>query len=254
MSISRQFLLLLGLLTFVIAGCSSSSKDKKSTEKAPAEELYLRAEGEMKNENYIQAIDLFNELKTKFPYSKFARESELRIGDAYFSQESYAEAAATYQGFIQLYPKDKKVDYALYQKGLCHTRNSPSTISRDLTKSLEAISTFESLIAKHPSSSYVAKARKEKIEMRKRLAAKEHYVGNFYFIRDHFLSASLRYDRILKEFSGLGFDEIALFRSGVSYLNIQQNGKAKERLTELIKRFPNHPLTENAKDKLNEIN
>jgi outer membrane protein assembly factor BamD len=248
--LNRQ-LTLAGLCLLIALGCSST--DEKHEGKTAAEDLYTKASQEMKDENYQRAIELYNELKTKYPYSTHAKDAELGVADAYFKQDSFTEAAASYNSFLQLYPKDDRVPYALFQQGLSYANDTPGVIARDLVKAQDAVDVFTRLIERYPQSNFKGDAEKKRREMREKMAAKEEYIGNFYYIRDFWQSASMRYERIIQEFAGLGFDEIALFRAGMSLKNLEQKEKAKEYLSRLIQKYPGHPLAGDAKEALEKL-
>ena len=56
-----------------------------------------------------------SEVKRKYGYSRYARLAELRLADADFQQEKYAEATAGYKSFVHDYPNDPQIPYARYQ-------------------------------------------------------------------------------------------------------------------------------------------
>src|SRR5262249_45370554 len=147
-------------------------------------------------------------------YSSRAADAELRIADAYFAQESYLEAESAYGIYRELHPTDPRSDYVQYQIGLSYFHQIPSDSARDLSAAYKAIENFELLAQKFPNSTYLAKGREFIIEARRRLAEHENYVADFYYQRQHYLSASYRYSALLKNFSKLGYDEEALFRLG----------------------------------------
>src|SRR5690606_19802655 len=104
------------------------------------------------------------------------------------------------------------------------------------------------LVKKYPKSDFVEKANQKKMEMRKKLAHREEYVGNFYFIRDQWLAAAGRYERLYLEFPGLGFDELALSRAAKSFAKMNQKEKARTYFQLLVERFPKHPFAAEAKE------
>lgn len=236
--------------TLVGTGCSSTPDGPENT---PGQALFEKASKELQEENYIQAIEMFNEVKTKYPYSKYAKAAELSIADAYYGQESFPEAAASYQGFVELYPKDDRASYALFRQALSTVNQVPSQLARDLTKAREAISILDEVSNRFPQSKFVTEAKSIKLEMRKKLAAKEDYIGNFYFVRDLYLSAANRYAALATVYPGLGFDEIAHYRAGVAYARAEKPEMAEKFLKEFLSRFPQHPLSGEAKEELKKV-
>jgi len=91
---------------------------------------------------------------------------------------------------------------------------------------------------KFPSSSFVKTAQEHVVEARKRLAEHENYVANFYYQRQHYLSASYRYSALLQDYSNLGYDEEALYRLVQSYYHIKMYDNAEDAAKRLLNQFP----------------
>jgi outer membrane protein assembly factor BamD len=227
----------LGWIFFTL--CLTQCAHQETKEEESAEALYKDAEDSLKDEKYMIAIERYRDIKNRFPYSARATDAELRIADAYFAQESYIEAESAYEIFAELHPTHPKADYVLFRIALSYFNQIPDVSSRDLSAAFKAIEAFDKLISRFPNSEFVVKAKEHVVEARKRLAEHENYVADFYYQREHYLSASYRYTALLREFPNLGYDEEALFRLGQSYFNIRMYPNAKEVFTRLLAEFPN---------------
>jgi lipopolysaccharide transport protein LptA len=109
---------------------------------------------------------------------------------------------------------------------------------RDQTFTQKGLSNFEYLVATYPPSLFTAKA-KEKIEIcKKRLAAHEFYVGNFYYKHGNFKAASLCFQGLPEKFPKMDQEDKVLFLLGKSYLELDQGEKAREAFTRLIAEYP----------------
>lgn len=236
------------LLAVSLTRCTSAQYAKEDPEG-----VYQEAEEAAKDEHYLQAIEKYRELKNRYPYSSRAIDAELRIADAYFAQESYLEAESSYEIFKELHPTHPKSDYVQYQIALSYYYQIPSNSARDLSAAFKAIDSFDQLAQKFPNSQFVPKAKEFTIEARKRLAEHEVYVAEFYFRREHYLSASYRYSSLLRNFSNLGYDEEALLRLGECYTKIRMFGNAKDALRRLVTQFPSGDLTAQAKAMLDDL-
>jgi outer membrane protein assembly factor BamD len=217
----------------LLSGCSST--DKKSD---TAEGAYGIAQEYDKDERFEEAIKRYQDVKNKFPYSKYATMSELSIADVYFKQESYPEAQVAYQSFKDLHPKHPQIDYVTYRLALSFFNQLPSTIDRDLSLAQSTILYFDEVISHYPNSEYAKDAKEKKEATVKMLAAKEDYIADFYFIRDKYDSALIRYDGLLKKYPGLGFDAKALGRAAVAASRNGEPDRAQKYLSELQNRFP----------------
>jgi outer membrane protein assembly factor BamD len=217
----------------VLPGCSSD--DKRSD---IAEEAYKNAQEFDKEERYEEAIKRYQEVKNKFPYSKYATMAELAIGDAYYKQESFPEAQIAYQSFKDLHPKHPQIDYVTFRLAMSFYSQLPETVDRDLTLSSSAITFFDEMIQQYPNSEHAKESREKKEATLKMLAAKEDYIAEFYFIRKKFDSSLLRYESLLRKYPGLGFDAKALSRAAVAAGKIGEPDKRNKFLAELKAKFP----------------
>lgn len=240
---------MLVLVTSLMAHCAH-----KEANPDDPDALFNEAEEAFKDEKFLIAIDKYRDIKNRFPYSTRATDAELRIADAYFDQESYIEAESAYEIFKELHPTHPKAAYVQYRIALSFYDQIPSNSARDLTAAHKAIESFNVVIDKYPSSEFVAKAKEYIQESRKKLAEHQNYVADFYFQRQHYLSASYRYSALLQEFSNLGYDEEALFRLGKSYFNVRMFSNAKDALRRFVTQFPSSQFTAEAQSLLDDIN
>lgn len=235
---------LVALSFIVLAGCSSS--DIKPT--SEAEGAYQTAEKLEENERYEESIDKYNEVKNKYPYSKFAVLAELRVADVHFKREAFVEAQTAYQLFKELHPRNPQIAYVTFRLALSYYNQLPSTIDRDLSVAHRAIYHFDELVRNYPDSEFVAEAKEKRKDCRNRLGEKEAYIAEFYFIRDQFDSALGRYEGLLKEFEVDGFAPAALLGAGKSAKGAGELDKSKKYLVRLASDFPNSDEAKTAKD------
>ena len=238
-------------LPFVILLFSSffvacSSNDKQAT--SEAERAFFIAEKLEENERYEEAIEKYGEIKNKYPYSKFATMSELRIAEVHFKRETFIEAQAAYQLFKELHPRHPEIPYVTFRLALSYFFQLPSTIDRDLSVAHRAIYHFDELSRNYPDSGYVAEAKEKRKDCRTRLAQKEAYIAEFYFIRNKFESALGRYEQLLKEFEVDGFAPEALWGAARSAKSAGDQDKAKRYLTRLISEYGSSEQAEQGKN------
>jgi outer membrane protein assembly factor BamD len=231
----KSIIIFSSLLTLLFSSCSSNEKKESET----AEAAFAKAKEYEKDESYLQAIDKYNEVKNKFPYSNLAVQAELAIADIRFKEESWPEAQAMYQLFKELHPKHPNIPFVTHRLGLSYFNQLPTTIDRDLGVATQAITTFDEVIARFPNSEYIQEAREKKLSAQKMLAEKEIYIADFYFKKGQWLSALGRYEGVLAKHSGYGFDEKALARSVICSQKSKDEKKAKTLLEKLKTSFPN---------------
>jgi outer membrane protein assembly factor BamD len=218
----------------ILAGCASSEKIDPNT----AEGAYKLGLSYAEDERYEEAVAQFATVKNKFPYSRFATEAELKIADIQFEREFFIEAQNAYQIFKELHPRHPKSDYVTYQLAMSFFEQLPSTIDRDLSLADQAILYFEEVINSYSTSKYMKKARKKRKKCKQMLAEKILYIADFYFIRDIYDSALTRYEQLLREYPGIGFNDRALYGATMSADKVKDKKKREFYLSNLRENFP----------------
>jgi outer membrane protein assembly factor BamD len=203
------------VLLFVFSGCGILGWfGKKKNTDAPPDTLAQQGIKEMRNKNYIDAIDTFEKLKDRYPYSDQALLAQIKVADAKFYDKKYQEAFQSYREFEKLHPTNKAVSYCIFQEGLCFYRQR-STIDRDQTYTHNAIREFTRLKQKFPKCDYIPRADKYLTRCRQDLAEHEFYVANFYYTTEHYEAALERYQGLVQD-----------------YPDFSKNGEARQRIKE----------------------
>ncbi|MFZ9594987.1 MAG: outer membrane protein assembly factor BamD [Bdellovibrionia bacterium] len=180
-----------------LGACSSIAVDENDPASVMAD-----AENEIKSYHYLLAVDKLRMIKNKFPYSSIATDAQLRIADVYFLQESYIEAAASYEAFKDLHPKHPKAEYALFQMGRSYFKDIPSVTARDLASAHHALEGYLHYLSLYPHGEYTPQAQQDVAEIHQLLADKELLIGDFYFKRKLYEAARPRYEQVLKTYPG----------------------------------------------------
>ncbi|MEM1349911.1 MAG: outer membrane protein assembly factor BamD [Myxococcota bacterium] len=219
-----------------------------------AERAYKSAEKAFRSKDFLEAIRRYNIIRTKFPYSRFAKLADLRIADAYFEQEKYATAVEQYRNFTKLYPDHRQVTYAAWRVALSFYEQMPDDYwplppgyERDLARARDAEREVRYFMRRYPDTEYSEGANAKLLEIRRRLADHEFYVATFYLKLENPRAAALRLTYLLQNYSGLGLDPNALFLLARSYLELKDVGKAVRALTDLVEVHPKHPLAADAR-------
>ncbi len=214
-------------------GCSAETIDNDS----PPEKQYAEGERLLSKDRYLEAVERFRILKSRYPYSKYAALATLRIGDAHFQEEAYIEAASAYKVFRELYPKHEQAAYALHRIGESHFNEVPSAIDRDLDSAYSAINAYTQLLKDYPGSEHAKDADKKIHELRGKLAEKENYVGNFYFKRELYEAAAGRYALLVDTYPNYGYNREGLYRLAYSYERMGEYRKAQDAIERLDREF-----------------
>ena len=171
-------------------------------EPGPAE---LMAEGLEKFDKgyWDDAVEAFQGVKDRYPYSKYAIMAELKLADTQYQKEEFDAAFEAYDEFEKLHPKNKDITYVIYQKGMCHFRQL-STIDREQIHAQQARAEFERLVKRFPRNEYAMRARKKIRVCIVSLAEYELYVGNYYLKMGRYSAAIARYSYIIEHYPDTG--------------------------------------------------
>jgi outer membrane protein assembly factor BamD len=243
---SRLVLVLLVSWGLVGAGCASGpEKRPRVSYRTSAKENFLKGKKAFEDEDYLEAAEYFKFVKSKFPYSAFATESDLYLADCDFERDRFMEAADKYRHFVKLHPRNKKVPYALYRVAMCHFEQipdewwfSPPAHEMDQSETVRTIREFDYYLKRFPQDEYVPKAQEFLKKCKVRMAEQVMYVLNFYRKRDHFRAVIWRADELLKKYPGLGYDEEVLYYKSQAQVEVEDPQGAKETLHQLLSRFP----------------
>jgi len=229
-------------------GCTTAPKFDLNT----AQGLFDQAEYYAKDERFEEAIEKFEAVKNKHPYSKYAVEAKLRIADIQYERDAFIEAQGAYQLFKDMHPKHPKIDYVTFRLAMSYYNQLPSTIDRDLSVSDKAIQYFNEVLTSYPNSEYVPEAKEKKADTLKKLAAKEYYIGDFYFIREKYESALNRFEGLLKTYPDSDLVVKTLYGAAYSAHALGRNDKAQRYYSNLKVHFPDSEEYRRAKEDLNE--
>lgn len=198
-----EILLPLILVAF-LGGCSTVKGwfAKKEPEKPP-EIMADEAIKDLKKKKYDNAIETFEKLKDRYPYSDQAMLAQIKLADAYFYKKKYDEAYQAYKDFEKLHPTNKAVSYVIYRQGLCFYKQR-STIDRDQSFTTKAMGEFRRLKQKFPQSEFIPKADKYLAQCRKDLAEHEFYVAEFYFKTKRYQASLDRFQALSQEYPEFG--------------------------------------------------
>jgi outer membrane protein assembly factor BamD len=226
-----------------IKGFGKSGSDKGDTLEVPAQVLANEAEQSFKEGNYEEAADLFQQLKDRYPYSRYGLLADLRVGDAYAKAKRWDEAALAYEDFIRLHPKNEVVPYTLYQMGMVYHQQM-LTADRDPNLSRKATDTFQHLLREYPNDEWAVKAMPRLKESLERLAGHDMSVGNFYYCTKHYEAAIGRYKSVLTQYPDVGLyneamEGIRKAQMALDAMSEEERNKRRDERRDLVVAPPN---------------
>jgi outer membrane protein assembly factor BamD len=173
-----------------------------------ATSLASRAQERMDADDYVDAAELWQQLRDQYPYSALAQLATLRLGDAYYLNAKYIEAFSAYKTFEQRYPLSDAIPYVLYQEGMTHYQQMKG-VDRDQTPAILVIRIMGNLVNTYPDSEYAARAKARISEAQNNVAGHEFYVGEFYFKRKDYSAAMKRFMGLIEFAPDSGYHQRA---------------------------------------------
>lgn len=204
----RLYRLLAVVIIAALAACSSG-RGGIDDPNADARSIFKRAERALENGNYEMATQGFEFLQAVYPFSEFAKQSQIDLMYAYYRNDDKESAIESADQFLLENPTHPRVDYAHYLKGLVNFERKRGPMERMLRVDLakrppdhleESYRSFSIVANQFPDSPYAADARQRMVYLRNRLAQYEIYVAAYYMNRGAFVAASNRARYVLENF------------------------------------------------------
>jgi outer membrane protein assembly factor BamD len=251
--------LLFGLAFLATAGCGGA-QDNMLGYAQSAEKAYEKGMDDFEDEDCAGAEKTFEEVRRKFPFSRFAPLAELRIADCQYIQGSFSSAAVSYQQFLKTHPTHEDAHYAAFKKAMSYYELIPGDYlitpppwERDQASTRDARMAFDSFIKTYPGSANVPKATQLLEEVENALVRHEMYVAKFYLSRADRRAAAVRLQGIRTQFPSSSLVPEAMLLQAQTYLEMAQPDKARAVLEEIVAYFPAHYQSLRARQYLSAI-
>jgi outer membrane protein assembly factor BamD len=239
----------------MLSGCAN--KDQVLRQQSE-QQYYEAAQKAMDANNFIMAVEQLEELESRFPFGRYAVQTQLDLIYAYYRSLEYTAAALQADRFIRQNPTHEDVDYAYYMKGLSNfstdrgllARILPTTpAERDISPIQRAFSDFSELLNKFPNSRYAHDAQQRMIYLRNLMAEHELIAARYYVQRQAFVAVLNRAKTVMENYPKTPAvpEAMALAVKAYRELDLPQLAARTEKL--LSNNYPNYPEL-NAQGKL----
>ena len=202
------FLLALFLL-LSFSGCADfkktfnfSSIDEEGNEikgediNLPAKDLLVKGMDDYNVGKYFTAVEFFNDITNRFPFSPEATLAELKAADSSYYLERYVEALVLYEEFENRHPTNESIPYVMYQKAMCNYKQI-GRVDRDTAGAVKSIELFNQLLKAYPNSPYTSDAKARVKTATEFLANHEYCVVEYYIRTQKFDQALVRLKYLL---------------------------------------------------------
>ena len=225
-----NFILII-LISFFSVSCSKDVVEKSIIKEKNMElqmiDAYKEGLNELENGDALFAAKKFNEAEVLFPQSDFAPNAALMAAYSYYSQNYYGDAIAELERFIKIYPNHYNISYAEYLLGLSFYEQIIDE-KKDLQSIENAKNIFLDLVEKYPNTDFAMDANFKLDLINDVLAAKEIYIGRYYFDKKKWISAINRFRTITDDYDSTIYVEEALHRLVEIYYIIGLEDESKK--------------------------
>jgi outer membrane protein assembly factor BamD len=248
--LARSYLILALLVSVIALQSCSSNKNKNPFSNYNEQKLYEVAQGHLKGNRFVLAVEALQQLESDFPFGKYANSAQLSLIYAYYrsSEPALAESAAA--RFIRLQPNHPNVDYAYYLRGLTAFPKADTLFQsafgsdlsqKDMDSTQKAFIRFSELVDRFPESQYAPDAAKRMEYLRNLLARSEVNVANYYLDRGAYLAAANRGRYVVENFQKSPAVPDALAVMVQSYNALNMPLLAEDSLSILKLNYPEYP-------------
>lgn len=243
------------LLCFAVALAGACKSGRDAALGAP-EQIYTRAETLLRSGDYRGAIQLYEALDARYPFTEQARQSRLDMIYAYYKAGQAESAIDAADQFIRENPTHPRVDYAWYMKGLVHFERMPNVLERwfraDLTRrppsdARRSFQAFQTVVERFPQSDYALDARQRMVFLRNRLADYEVHVADYYLRRRAYVAALNRAKFCIENYDGAPATRQALDVMVASYEGLGLEDLAEQARRVYAVNFPDGRPTRDEK-------
>ncbi len=218
------------IIFFLFVSCAKEIEKKNLLKEKSLDlqvlEAYEEGVKSLEGGDVLYAAKKFNEAEILFPQSDWAPKSALMAAYSYYVQDYYLDATAEIERFLRVYPKHKNIDYAYYLLAICYYEQIVDE-KKDLQSIIEAKKYFNYILANFANTDYAIDAKFKIDLINDLLAAKEMYLGRYYFEKKKWIPAINRFRTVIDKYDQTIYIEEALHRLVEIYytLGLKEEGK-----------------------------
>jgi outer membrane protein assembly factor BamD len=241
----RLLLILVALVLLPAAACSLRQKPS-------GEDYYAQGQLNFATKEYKAAIENYQQVIDKYPFSPYAEDAEMKIGLAYYQQKDYAEAIGALDDFERMHPTSKNLELVSYYIGLSYY-DQIGREDQDQGKTTAALKRFQELEQRFPEGDFAELAHDKVLVCREMLARNQMIVGSYYYKRANFRAAESRFAELLQKYPETPVAPDALFELGVSLEREGKRYSAAQAFAAVKKHFPDSNYAKKAQVELTKL-
>lgn len=197
----------LSIVLLLAAGCSvRGGVDPGRLDPA---RLYAEAQRSLDNGSFQAAVEMYEQLERRYPFSAEAQQAQLELIYAQYRSGNFEEAEAASDRFLQEQPRHPDMDYAHYLRGMINFDRgrgildrwfSIDSARRNIANAERSYNSFQVLVTSYPESRYVPDARQRMVHLRNVMARHEVHVANYYMDLGAWVAAAGRARAVVEQY------------------------------------------------------
>ncbi|MGD0679608.1 MAG: outer membrane protein assembly factor BamD [Polyangiaceae bacterium] len=251
---------LLAVIPVALAACEPEPPKTAFGYTENAKRAYDVALALFDSHQWLDAQSAMREVKRKYSYSKYARLAELRIADADYAQDKFAEALHEYKDFVHAHRGDEE-DVAYARSRIAEATYAqipesflmPASEERDQGSVVDAYKELRSFLADYQTAKEAPRLRELLSQVVGRLIRHELYVARFYASKENYNAAVARIEYALHNYGdsapggggGVGggledrsLEADALLLLGETYLRMHRWSDARQAFEAILRKHP----------------
>ncbi|HZO83460.1 MAG TPA: outer membrane protein assembly factor BamD [Candidatus Binataceae bacterium] len=216
------------------------------------ENYYALGQQAYATHDYKGATIYFQKLIDQYPFSPYAEDAELKIGLAQYQMKHYAEAIASLTDFEKMHPTSKQIELASYYLAMAHF-DQIGRPDQDQTHTRLALEQFEIIERRYPETGFAALAHQQIAICREMLARHQLLIGDFYYSRANFRAAESRLAELMQKWPDTPVGDEALYQLGDVLEKEGKKYSAAQAYTAEVLHYPGTEYAKKAEAKLKKL-
>lgn len=193
-----KYLTFLFILTIVLTSCETW-RFNRLTKSSDFEKKLVKAGDYFKKENYVKAMQLYEELIPIYKGTDKAEEIYYYYSYCNFYQGDYGLSQYHFKNFTRQFPSSKHAEECHFMNAYCYYLSSPY-YTLDQTDTKNAIKEFQSFVDNYPESSRIDTSNVLMGKLRQKLENKDYDVMKQYFKLSDYKAAITASKNFIKDF------------------------------------------------------
>lgn len=227
------------VITFILLSSCEAWRFNKLTKSSDYDKKYAKAGEYFKKENYVKALQLYEELIPIYKGTDKAEEIYYYYTYCNFYQGDYGLSQYHFKNYTRQFPSGNHVEECWFMNAYCYYLSSPY-YTLDQTDTKNAIKEFQSFIDNFPESNRIDSCNKLVDKLRQKLENKDYDLFKQYYKLSDYKAAITSCKNFMKDFPDSKYVEESYYVMIDSYYLLAINSissKKEERLNGAIENY-----------------